>query len=94
MTIHRRNPRRDRNEPEIMAELRAYGFQVEQVSGTGVPDLLLSRAGRWYTAEIKSEGEKLTEAQRAFHARAKAHIPVLRTAEDVGEWVEFLRGRP
>lgn len=41
MSINRRAARRDENEAEIIKALRAGGCLVAQVSGEGVPDLIV-----------------------------------------------------
>lgn len=45
MTIHRKNPKRDANEQEIIDALRKAGCSVQQLSGVGVPDLLVGVSG-------------------------------------------------
>lgn len=40
MSIHRRAARRDGNEPEIRKRFAFHGWHTEQVSGTGMPDLM------------------------------------------------------
>jgi Holliday junction resolvase len=86
----RRAAKRDASEPAIVQALQACGFAVERVSDSGQPDLLLSRAGRWYVAEAKSRYGKLTPAQERMHARARAEIPIFRTAEDAIQWANSL----
>lgn len=46
-----------------MTALRAAGWVVLQVSGAGLPDLLVAKDGRWLALEVKSPGGHLTEAQ-------------------------------
>lgn len=41
MSLNRFNPRRDENEPEIRKRFVAHGWHTEQVSGKGMPDLLV-----------------------------------------------------
>ena len=41
MSLHRVNPRRDANEPEIRARFAMHGWHTEQVSGKGMPDLMV-----------------------------------------------------
>ena len=70
MTIHRRNPRRDGNELEIIRALQKAGVLVWRVSGKGLPDLLTCFRGRWKPLEVKRKGGKLTEAQETTYAMA------------------------
>lgn len=41
MSLNRFNPRRDENEPEVRARFASHGWHTEQLSGTGMPDLLV-----------------------------------------------------
>lgn len=59
-----------------MQTLRAMGCQVWFLSGTGNPDLLVKRAGRFYAFEVKSGKAKLTPNQN------HANWPILRCVED------------
>jgi hypothetical protein len=72
LSLHRRNPRRDANEPEIVEALEAVGAEVWKLSGTGLPDLLVRFRGRLHAGEVKTRKGRLTAAQGAF--------PVWRTA--------------
>ena len=88
--IPRYAARRDTTEPEIIMALEQMGFHVEQISAPGLPDLLLSRAGQWLVAEVKTGKGRLTKAQHVFHGAAKAPIPLLRTVEHAVEWAKGL----
>ena len=88
--IPRYAARRDTTEPEIIMALEQMGFHVEQISAPGLPDLLLSRAGQWAVAEVKTGKGRLTKAQHVFHGAAKAPIPILRTVEQAVEWARSL----
>lgn len=88
--IPRYAARRDTTEPEIIMALEQMGFHVEQISAPGLPDLLLSRAGQWLVAEVKTGKGRLTKAQHVFHGAAKAPIPILRTVEQAVEWARGL----
>jgi hypothetical protein len=51
MSIHRKNAKRDANEPEVIQTLEACGWNVRRISGAGLPDLLLWRGrGRRYAS--------------------------------------------
>lgn len=79
MTLHRRNPKRDSNEPEIVNALARAGAFVSQLSGEGIPDLLVIFRSNIYLIEVKAPKGKLTPAQVEWHARTlnegvKVHI--------------------
>lgn len=67
--------RRDIAEQPIRDALKTVGAECWQIHGTGLPDLLVRFRGRFYAAEVKSEGGKETEHQGAF--------PIWRTPEQV-----------
>ena len=66
--------RRDLAEKAIVDALRAVGAQTWQVSGTGLPDVLVRFRGRYYVGEVKSKGGTETAHQGAH--------PIWRTPED------------
>jgi len=80
--IHRHAAKRDANEHDIVVCLERIGFHVERLSGVGVPDLLLSKNGRWHVVEIKSRTGTATEQQSLFARRARAPVYVLRGIDD------------
>lgn len=88
--VLRRAAKRDAAECEVVKALTAVGFHVERLSAKGVPDLLLSRAGRWYVAEIKTGKGSETLAQVDFRKNAKAPIPILRTWSEAVKWANGL----
>ena len=86
MSIHRRNPSRDKNEQIIIDELRMRGWFVTQLSGSGVPDLLCGKAGQWVLIEVKGPTGRLTASQQVFFDRAaEDNLPVFlcRTAAEL-----------
>lgn len=85
--LNRYAAKRDANEAEIIEVLERMGCHVEQISGPGLPDLLVSRAGRWYVAEIKTANGRKTKAQNKFAEAAHAHVEVLRSVEHAVDWV-------
>lgn len=87
----RRGSKRDSNEQEIVKTLEELGFAVERINSEGMPDLLLSKARRWYVVEVKSATGPLTQLQKEMHARAKADIPVLRSREEAILWGTLVR---
>jgi len=68
VSLHRRNPRRDQNEKEIVAALRQMGALVMRLSEKGAADLLCFHRGRLILLEVKTKAGKATEAQAASSA--------------------------
>lgn len=66
--------RRDANEPALIAGWRAIGAEVWQVSGTGLPDVLVRFRGHLHAFEIKTATGALTEHQGDF--------PVIRSMDE------------
>ena len=85
----RRSAKRDANEPEIIAALRAVGCLVQPLSAPGVPDLLVWSP--WYglmLLEVKDgskppSARKLTPEQVAWHTQwREAEILVVSSVVD------------
>ena len=96
MSLLRWNPRRDTREPEVIAALKAVSAVVRQLSGKGVPDLLVGYKRQWYLVEVKSPKGGATAAQTVFFAEAdRQRLPVfiLRSAAEVLTWVQQ-QGKP
>lgn len=91
MSLRRYNPRRDANEGGLVKALEAAGCVVVRLSGAGVPDLLVARAGALVAlAEVKGKAGKLTPAQRKWREAWVGPKPViLRTLEDVEQLVRY-----
>lgn len=66
MSLHRNNPKRDINEPEIVERLREHGCPVWQLSGRGIPDLLALVHNEWVLIEVKGKQGRLTPDQTRF----------------------------
>lgn len=66
MSLHRHNPRRDANEPALVAYLAAHGICWHPVSMPGGPDGLATKWHRVALAEVKSANGTLTKAQIRF----------------------------
>lgn len=81
MTVHRTAAKRDRNEQEIVAALRAAGYSVQHLSAKGVPDLLVGAGGVNILLEIKSDASaKLTAAEAEWHRAWQGQAAVVRDA--------------
>lgn len=88
--------RRDANQADLEADLRALGFLVFDIStlpDSRCPgDLLVygwhGFLGRriWQVFEVKVPGGRLTKDQREFRERYADAVPVVTRAEDVLEW--------
>lgn len=82
MSLHRRNAKRDANEPEIFAAVRGVGGKVYPLSGEGIPDAIITFRGRTILAEVKGLKGKLTPAQQKLHDEWEGEpILILRTVE-------------
>jgi len=66
--------RRDSNEKALRDALQAVGAECWQISGRGLPDLLVRFRGRYYAAEVKTAKGKETEHQGDF--------PIWRSVDD------------
>lgn len=90
MSLNRFNPRRDENEPEIRKRFATHGWHTEQVSGTGMPDLLAFnlRVGTHSVrlVDVKMPKGKVKPAQemkwKALHDKG-IPVYVVRTKADV-----------
>lgn len=85
----RRASKIDRNQPEIVAALRAVGASVQPLHavGQGCPDILCGFRGTTYAIEIKDGGlvpsaRKLTPAQKEWHDAWRGQVAVVLSAED------------
>jgi len=82
MSLHRRNPKRDANEREIIDALKQIGCTVKQLSATGLPDLLVGYRGKNYLIEVKQSNGKLTDDQVEFHASWFGRIDVVMNVDE------------
>ncbi len=69
--------RRDANEKDIRGALAALGAHVFQISGDGLPDLLVLWKGTWMPLEVKTAKGRFTSSQTALL------WPVVRSVGDV-----------
>ncbi len=88
MSLHRRNPKRDGNERIIIDALEAQGFCVMPISGTGIPDLVVTirthgRQGPMWIVEIKQPKGTYTAAQNLWRSKWSGPAPItLRSVDD------------
>ncbi len=81
----------DRNQPEIVAELRKIGYLVQDLHrvGKGCPDILVGAHGQLYLFEIKSDAGKLTDDEIEWHARWHDYpVWVVRSTDEIVKRVE------
>lgn len=78
MSIHRTAAKRDHNELEIIKALRAAGYSVQQLSGTGVPDLLVGVGGVNVLLEVKNGlSASMTAAEVEWHTSWRGQVAVV-----------------
>ena len=88
MSARRKAPRRDGNEAEIIAALRAGGASVAQLSDKGLPDLAVgftdpaTGESRNLLMEVKMPKGKLEPDQIAWHANWRGQVAVVRTVDE------------
>ena len=80
--------KRDGNEKNIIAALRARGASVQQLDGAGVPDLLVGFRGRLLLLEVKDP----STLAGAAHKRSDSAYPELTPAQ-VRWWTAWSRER-
>lgn len=76
----------DKNQKEIVEQLRILGYNVEYtyMIGKGFPDVVISFENLFtIPIEFKSKGGKLTEDEEKFHNRYKGYIITAYNLEDV-----------
>lgn len=82
--------KRDANEGEVIATLRAYGLSVVTLD-TPV-DLLCGYGGKTWAVEVKVGKAPLTEAQIAFFETWRGNHTVIRCVADAEEFAKEIRG--
>jgi hypothetical protein len=86
VSLNRYSKKRDNNEKQLVAYMRARGVWVQHVSEANFPDLLCLYRNMWFPAEVKGPREKLTLGQQDFFALARncnAPAYVIRAEKDV-----------
>lgn len=84
--------KRDANEADIFAELRAYGLSVEPLDKPC--DAVAGYMGRSYLVEVKNpKGKnKLSDPQKAFLETWRGDFTILRTVEEASIFARSVRG--
>lgn len=81
--LARLNARRDANERPIIETLQARGYSVFQISGKGIPDLLVSKNGSAWLVEVKMPKGRWKPAQVTFRERwTGPPLHLVRSTED------------
>jgi Holliday junction resolvase len=82
----------DLNQNEIVSALQKFGTTISLASvGRGCPDLIFGYKGRNYLLEIKNGKQaKLTPDQEEFFAAWSGHVCIIRSIDDVIEFVDEL----
>jgi hypothetical protein len=88
----RRAARTDLNQGEIVAALRRVGATVQllHMVGSGCPDIAAGRAGVTYFIEIKRPGEKLTDAEAAWHQKWQGHVVIVHDVDEALRAIQAL----
>ena len=87
----RHKNKRDANEGEIVASLRAHGFTIYHLDQP--VDLVAGFAGKDYLIEVKSLKGDLTGPQKEFFDAWDGGKVILRSAEEADEFAQKIRGQ-
>ena len=74
--------RRDKSEAEVIAAFKSQGASVSQLSGSGIPDLVVGKNGVNILVEVKSGKRGLNKEQRFWHNQWRGQVAVVRSAEE------------
>ena len=89
----------DKNQPAIVAALRAAGCSVTPLHavGAGCPDLLVGKLNRNFLLEVKdatgrhyTKGQCLTPAQEKYHFLWQGQVDIVWTPEEAVSVVNWL----
>lgn len=90
----------DRNQREIVRRLREHGLSVLITSdlGHGAPDLVAGLSGMTFLFEVKDGAkipskQKLTPMEQKFSEEWRGHYEILKSLDDVDNFVISLRKR-
>ena len=90
MTLHRKNPRRDATEKDVVAYLQAAGCAIVKHSGPGEPDLFVFYQGGAWLVEVKGRLGKLRPSQVQWREAWTGPPPViLRSVADAEQLVRY-----
>ena len=81
--------KRDGNEAEIIARLRAHGLSVYPMDTPA--DLLVGWDQKTWLVEVKMPKAKLSGPQEAFYADWKGNKTILRSVEDATAFAQAIR---
>lgn len=75
----------DKNQQQIVKQLRSLGFTVELTYrlGKGFPDFIIADGFFTIPVELKSKGGKLTPDEIQFHNRYKGYIIIAYDIADI-----------
>lgn len=86
---NRQDAKRDGNETELVNEFKRLGFSVERLS---TPlDLLVGYNEKTYLVEVKMPKGSFTKRQKEFIERWLGGYYVVRSKEDVQQFVNFVK---
>lgn len=83
--------KRDANEGQVVATLRAHGLSV--VSLDTPVDLLCGFGGQTWAVEVKDGKAPLTEAQIAFYEAWRGNHTIIRSVADAEQFAREIRGQ-
>jgi len=94
MTAFRQAAKRDDAEPAVIEAFRAAGASVVQLSGTGLPDLLVGHKGVTHLVEVKTGNKRLRQTQVDWIRDWRGEAPVtVRTAPQARRWLRVWSDR-
>ena len=95
----RRAARVDKNQKQIVQEIRAAGYTVQHLHmvGEGCPDILVGGHGVNFLFEIKDPSQppskrKLTPDEMEWHLNWNGQVEVIKTAHEALEIIKALSG--
>jgi hypothetical protein len=88
VSLHRRNPKRDASEAEVIDALRACGWTVQQISARDWFDLVAVKGTRAVFVEVKSGKKRLRPGQQRNFDHWPGEKQVFRSADEVLSWAK------
>lgn len=90
----RRAARTDRNQKQVVEDLRALGFSVQHLHqiGKGCPDICVGKNGRNYLFELKDpekppSARRLTSDEEDWFSKWRGQVDIAHDAEEIIEIV-------